>query len=125
MPATEHAPRSPIDVFEDRHALADIIKRGAVVKMRYMGRAFFGGGWLRTELHDGPRVSLPALLPWIRDTPGACEFLSFGNVLLEFILPCVLVVAARRDDVVSEESGERRVRGVFRGLVAATPSRRE
>ncbi len=70
-----------------------------VSKMRYMGRAFFGGEWLRTELHDGPRVSIPALLPWLRDTPGACEFLSFGNVLLEFVLPCVLVVAARRDDI--------------------------
>ncbi len=89
-----------------RRALLEVVLAPAylfsgVSKMRYMGRAFFGGDWLRTELHDGPRVSLPGLVAWIRDAPGACEFLSFGNVLLEFVLPCVLVVAARRDDAVS------------------------
>lgn len=68
-----------------------------VSKMRYMGLAFFGGTWLRNELHDTPRATLPGMVRLLRTTPGACEFMSAGNVMIEFALPILVVAAARAE----------------------------
>ena len=74
-------------------------------KLRYMGIATnMSGGWLDIVLRDKHRAIFPALNEWATSAPGIlgftkpwpCMLMSWGNLVVEFVLPLLCMMTTNQ-----------------------------
>jgi len=87
------------------NVLVPVYLFAGLCKLRYMGIATnMSGGWLVSVLQDKHRAIFPALNEWATRAPGIlgfttpwpCMLMSWGNLVVEFILPLLCMMTTNQ-----------------------------